>query len=62
MTGEPQVPYHLSKSVAVLSVLAGDVLQLPVPVRGAHLLPDPGSAAEGLRGWDSSHVHTQGKV
>lgn len=45
----------------LLFLLAGDVLQLPVPVRGVDLLPDPGSAPEGLRGRDPSHVHTQGR-
>lgn len=40
--------------------LAGDVLQLLVPVRRADLLPGPGAAPEGLRGRDPTHVHTQG--
>lgn len=46
----------------MMCLLAGDVLQLPVPVPCADLLPDSGSAPEGLRGWDSTHVHTQGNA
>ena len=43
-------------------MFAGDVLQLPVPVRRVDLLPGSGSAPEGLRGRDSTHVHTQGNA
>lgn len=41
-------------------MLAGDVLQLPVPLRCVDLLPGAGSAPEGLRGWNSTYVHTKG--
>ena len=47
---------------AAMCLLAGDVLQLPVPVRGVDLLPDPGPAPEGLRGWDPAHVHAKGNT
>lgn len=43
-------------------MLTGDVLQLPVPLRGLDLLPGPRSAPEGLRGRDSTHVHAQGNA
>lgn len=45
--------------VPVLS--AGDVLQLPLPLRGAGLLPGPGAAAAGSHRWHPTHVHSQGK-
>lgn len=44
----------------MLCMLAGDVLQLPVPLRCADLLPGAGSAPEGLCGRNSTHVHTKG--
>lgn len=43
-------------------LLPGDVLQLPVPLRCAALLPGSGSAPKGLSGRDSTHVHTQGNA
>lgn len=41
---------------------AGDVLQLPVPLRGADLLPGEGSPPGGLLRRDSPHVHAQGEA
>lgn len=43
-------------------VPAGDVLQLPVPLRGADLLPGEGSPPGGLLRRDSPHVHAQGEA
>lgn len=45
----------------VLVLSAGDVLQLPLPLRGAGLLPGPGAAAAGGHRWHPTHVHSQGK-
>lgn len=45
--------------VPVLS--AGDVFQLPLPLRGAGLLPGPRAAASRGRRWHPAHVHSQGK-
>lgn len=45
----------------VLLLSAGDVFQLPLPLRGAGLLPGPGAAASRGRRWDPAHVHAQGK-
>lgn len=45
--------------VPVLS--AGDVFQLPLPLRGAGLLPGPGAAASRGRRWHPAYVHSQGK-
>lgn len=42
-------------------LVPGDVLQLPVPIRRADLLPGQSSAPEGLRGRDPAHVHPKGK-
>lgn len=39
----------------------GDVLQLPLPLRGALLLPGTRPDAEGSRGWDRSHVYPKGQ-
>lgn len=52
----------LTSSNRLFCLPAGDVLQLPVPVRRVDLLPGSGSASEGLRGRDSTHVHTQGNA
>lgn len=41
---------------------AGDVLQLPLPLRGVGLLPGPGAAAARGRGWHPAHVHSQGRA
>lgn len=46
----------------MVCLLAGDVLQFPVPICGVDLLPGSGSAPEGLCGRDSTHVHTQGNM
>lgn len=43
-------------------LLAGDVLQLSVPLCGADLLSGAGAAPQGLHGRNSTHVHTQGTV
>ena len=39
----------------------GDVLQLPLPLRGAGLLLGPGAAAAGGHRRHPTHVHSQGK-
>lgn len=41
--------------------LSGDVLQLPIPLRGALLLPGARSAAERGRRRHRAHVHPQGE-
>lgn len=45
----------------VLVLSAGDVLQLPLPLCGAGLLPGPGAAAAGGHRRHPTHVHSQGK-
>lgn len=40
---------------------AGDVLQLPLPLRGAGLLPGPGAAAARRHRRHPAHVHAQGR-
>lgn len=46
----------------MLCLLTGDVLQLPVPLRGVDLLPGAGAAPQGLLGWNQAHVHAQGNT
>lgn len=44
------------------STSSGDVLQLSFPLRGAVLFPGQGFNAEGISGWNHSHVHSQGET